>query len=128
MAMKDYTFRARPMVIARLKGAGFTLLNLANNHSMDYGTAAMTDTNLTRAQFDQLCAAFGAGGSVRYVSLRPFVDTIDVQSFSEKEGPAVMPRGGDFSRIRALANGLFGEIASHPSTRRAAAASMVAAR
>jgi LCP family protein required for cell wall assembly len=85
----------------------------------------MTGTNLTRAQFDQLSAALAAGGPVRYVSLRPFVDTVEVQSFSEKAGPAVAPRGGDFTRIRALAGGLFGggDVASVTS-----AASMVAGR
>jgi LCP family protein required for cell wall assembly len=91
--------------------------------------SSTTGTNLTRAQFDQLSTALAAARPVRYVSLRPFVDTVEVQSFSEKAGPAVTPHGGDFTRIRALAGGLFGggEIASanQPKT---SAASMVAAR
>jgi LCP family protein required for cell wall assembly len=89
---------------------------------------ATSATNLTRAQFDQLCAALTAAGPVRYVSLQPFVDTVEVQSFSEKAGPAVTPRGGDFTRIRALAGGLFGgEIASANQLKTSAAA-MVAGR
>lgn len=94
-------------------------------------SSTTTDTNLTREQFDQLCTALAAGGPVRYVSLRPFVDTVQVQSFSEKEGAALTPHGGDFSRIRALAGGLFGgaggEVASlsRPKT---SAASMVDGR
>jgi LCP family protein required for cell wall assembly len=83
-------------------------------------------TNLTRAQFDQLCAALGDGNSVRYVSLQPFVDKVEVQSFSEKAGPAFTPHGGDFTRIRALAEGLFGgELASQAKQPKASAASMV---
>ncbi|HEX3577701.1 MAG TPA: LCP family protein [Thermoanaerobaculia bacterium] len=90
--------------------------------------SATLDTNVTRAQFDELCAALAAAGPARYVSLRPFVDTVEVQSFSEKAGPAVTPRGGDFTRIRALTGSLFGgEIASatQPKT---SSASMVAGR
>jgi LCP family protein required for cell wall assembly len=85
-------------------------------------------TNLTRAQFDQLCAALGDGNSVRYVSLQPFVDKVEVQSFSEKAGPAFTPHGGDFTRIRALAEGLFGgagELASQAKQPKASAASIV---
>jgi LCP family protein required for cell wall assembly len=83
-------------------------------------------TNLTRAQFDQLTAALGDGNSVRYVSLQPFVDKVEVQSFSEKAGLAFTPHGGDFTRIRALADGLFGgELASQSRQPKTSAASMV---
>jgi poly-gamma-glutamate capsule biosynthesis protein CapA/YwtB (metallophosphatase superfamily) len=44
MAKKDYTFRAAPSVVSRLKQAGFKILNVANNHSMDFGGGALTDT------------------------------------------------------------------------------------
>jgi LCP family protein required for cell wall assembly len=98
--------------------------------ALSLSASATTGTNLTGEQLDQLSSALAAGGPVRYVSLRPFVDTVEVQSFSEKAGPAVMPRGGDFTRIRALAGGLFarsGEVASanQPKT---SAASMVMGR
>ncbi|HEV7427715.1 MAG TPA: LCP family protein [Thermoanaerobaculia bacterium] len=84
-------------------------------------TSTTSATNLTRLQLDQLFGAF-ADGSIRYVSLKPFIDQVEVQSFSEKAGPAFTPHGGDFTRIRALAGSIFG--AQAPT----AAASMVAVR
>src|SRR5207302_10840943 len=86
-------------------------------------------TNLTRLQLDQRCTALGDGGSFRYVSLKPLVDKVEVQSFSEKAGPALTPRGGDFPRIRILARSVFGgadEIASR--LLQPTAASMAAGR
>jgi poly-gamma-glutamate capsule biosynthesis protein CapA/YwtB (metallophosphatase superfamily) len=39
-----YTFRAPPAYAARLRGAGFTLLNVANNHALDYGAEGQSET------------------------------------------------------------------------------------
>ncbi len=41
---KAYTFRAPPAAAARMAEAGFDVLALANNHSLDYGTAALSET------------------------------------------------------------------------------------
>lgn len=42
---KEYVFKSPPEKAApALKNAGFTLLNLANNHSMDYGIEGINDT------------------------------------------------------------------------------------
>jgi len=41
---KRYNFRARPAWAARLAAAGFDVLSLANNHTQDYGRAALGDT------------------------------------------------------------------------------------
>jgi poly-gamma-glutamate synthesis protein (capsule biosynthesis protein) len=41
---KMFTFRFSPDVLGSLKGAGFNILGLANNHSMDYGRKALLDT------------------------------------------------------------------------------------
>jgi LCP family protein required for cell wall assembly len=68
----------------------------------------VTDTNLTPADIDQLCAAVNGPASVRYVTLQPFLDTIQVQSFNESEGEAVVPHRGDFGPIKALAHDVFG--------------------
>jgi poly-gamma-glutamate synthesis protein (capsule biosynthesis protein) len=43
-ARKDYTFRAPPSVTEGLVGAGFDVLTLANNHSLDYGAEGLLDT------------------------------------------------------------------------------------
>jgi len=42
---KEYLFKTPPELVApALKKAGFTIMNLANNHIMDFGTGGMTDT------------------------------------------------------------------------------------
>ncbi|MGA8806340.1 MAG: LCP family protein [Thermoanaerobaculia bacterium] len=69
--------------------------------------STMTATNLTREQIEQLFGALRGQGSIRYASLQPFVDPVEVQSFVEHEGLAVKPRNDDFKQIRQLANGVF---------------------
>ena len=41
---KRWRYRANPRVVKGLKYAGFDVLTLANNHAMDYGTLALSDT------------------------------------------------------------------------------------
>lgn len=42
--MKTWNFRARPAYLKIVKAAGFTVLNLANNHVWDYGEIGFRDT------------------------------------------------------------------------------------
>jgi poly-gamma-glutamate capsule biosynthesis protein CapA/YwtB (metallophosphatase superfamily) len=39
-----FTFRAAPAWAETLRAAGFTVLNVANNHALDYGTEAQSET------------------------------------------------------------------------------------
>jgi len=39
-----YAFRTPPVYADALRAAGFTVLNLANNHSLDYGAGGLADT------------------------------------------------------------------------------------
>jgi len=56
---KSYTFAAPPETAQALGLAGFDVLSLANNHSMDYGSQGLLDT---RANLDQVgIASVGAG-------------------------------------------------------------------
>ncbi|MDD2733973.1 MAG: CapA family protein [Desulfuromonadaceae bacterium] len=41
---KKFRFRAEPPVAKAIRGAGFNLVTLANNHSMDFGGEALTET------------------------------------------------------------------------------------
>lgn len=41
---KEYTFRAAPESLAGLKEAGFDLVSLANNHTLDYGVECLLET------------------------------------------------------------------------------------
>ena len=61
-AIKEYAYRSNPKALPAFKEAGFDLVNLANNHILDYGTIGLLDT------FDHLDKAgirwFGAGRNV----------------------------------------------------------------
>jgi poly-gamma-glutamate synthesis protein (capsule biosynthesis protein) len=41
---KEYTYRSKPEALRPFKEAGFDVVNLANNHIMDYGEAGLLDT------------------------------------------------------------------------------------
>ncbi|SDC20709.1 poly-gamma-glutamate synthesis protein (capsule biosynthesis protein) [Paenibacillus sp. UNCCL117] len=41
---KEYVYRSSPLALPELKKAGVDLVNLANNHSMDYGEVGLVDT------------------------------------------------------------------------------------
>ena len=43
---KKYRFRAEPQLAQAMRTAGFNLVTLANNHSMDFGGQALTETML----------------------------------------------------------------------------------
>jgi len=58
-ASKDFTFRAHPSTARALSEAGYDVLTLANNHSVDYGPAALLETMATLQQ--QGLLAVGAG-------------------------------------------------------------------
>ncbi|GAA3401071.1 CapA family protein [Paenibacillus hodogayensis] len=57
--IKEYAYRSSPKALPAFKEAGFDLVNLANNHILDYGTVGLLDT------FDHLdkqgIGWFGAG-------------------------------------------------------------------
>ena len=57
---KEYLFKSPPDLVApALKKAGFNLMNLANNHILDYGVKGMNDT--TSALHNQGIAYVGTG-------------------------------------------------------------------
>jgi poly-gamma-glutamate synthesis protein (capsule biosynthesis protein) len=61
--VKQFTFRGRPTALRAMRDdAGFDVLNLANNHVGDYGTAALLDTVGWVRRFGM--EAVGAGGSI----------------------------------------------------------------
>ena len=41
---KEFTYRAQPSALNGLKNAGIDVVNLANNHTLDYGVDALLDT------------------------------------------------------------------------------------
>jgi capsule synthesis protein PGA_cap len=84
-----YTFRAAPATAKALRRAGFTLLNLANNHTRDAGDAGLVDTGkaLAAAGLDdtgapgQVTIAKARGVRIAVVGFAPYpwaADLLDV--------------------------------------------------
>ncbi len=67
-----YSFRMDPQVAPALAGAGFDVLNIANNHAGDWGKEAFVDTleRLTRAGI-----AYTGGGMTRSEAEKPTIIT-----------------------------------------------------
>lgn len=72
---KGITFRASPAIAADLKKAGFHVLSLANNHSLDYDIEGMRDT--IKALKEQGIRYVGAG-----------------ENLSEAAGPVIVEASG----------------------------------
>lgn len=73
-AAKRYVFRAPPAAAAALRGAGFTLLSLANNHLPDYGHEGLLDT---LAALDQAGIAHTGAGRSQEEAHAPAVVTVN---------------------------------------------------
>ncbi len=56
---KKFTLRATPLAARALKQAGFRVMSLANNHSMDFGPLALQDTLTALAENDILYTGAG---------------------------------------------------------------------
>lgn len=69
-----------------------------------FGSVAAT--NLTAEQIRTLALAARRGGEIRIVTLKPYLDTVDVTSVAYR-GEAVQPRDGDFSTLQRLADAVF---------------------
>jgi hypothetical protein len=56
---KKFIFRAEPEWLSALKDAGFTHLNMANNHSMDQGRLGLIDTDKMIREYGMSVTGFG---------------------------------------------------------------------
>lgn len=70
---KPYNFVVPTVVSKNLKNAGFNVLNLANNHAMDFGQSAITETRA--ALYREGIAAFGAGEDINE-ACKPSIITV----------------------------------------------------
>jgi poly-gamma-glutamate synthesis protein (capsule biosynthesis protein) len=112
---KEFNFRGRPRALrVAHRVAGLDVLNLANNHTGDYGRTAMLDTVRYIRRFGMV--AVGAGGSiraarkpriVRRLGLRiAFVGFSDIGPYSfgagpRKAGTSLASAGAIRSTVRA---------------------------
>lgn len=108
---KTWNFRAPPKNLAALKEAGFGLLNLANNHSMDYGALGLLDT--LRALRREGFLYIGGGRDIREaeelrviesgglrVGFFGFTSTFPKEAWAGRKKPGVAY--SDFGRFPAL--------------------------
>jgi poly-gamma-glutamate capsule biosynthesis protein CapA/YwtB (metallophosphatase superfamily) len=63
-----FAFHAPPSYASLLRRAGFTVMNLANNHAMDYGAAGQADTIAAVREVGLLTA--GRPGEIAYTRIR----------------------------------------------------------
>ncbi|MBV9071076.1 MAG: LCP family protein [Acidobacteria bacterium] len=99
--------RQQEVLVAVIEKLSRSAADLRARAAIVPAASTMTATNLTREQIEQLFGAMASQASIRYASLQPFVDTIEVQSFSEHEGQAVKSHDDDFKQIKQLAGGVF---------------------
>ena len=98
--LKKWNFRAPPKSLALLKAAGFNILNVANNHIMDYGRTGFLDTlaalkknNLTYvgggkdiAEAERLRIVEAGGLKVGFLG---FTSTFPQEAWAKKRRPGV---------------------------------------
>jgi len=89
-ANKKYTFRASPNVLPGLRKGGIDAVTLANNHSLDYGRAALLETmkHLREADLPWAGAGTDAASANRPVVLRAGRQTVALVGASR-----VLPTG-----------------------------------
>jgi poly-gamma-glutamate synthesis protein (capsule biosynthesis protein) len=108
---KTWNFRAPPKNLSSLREAGFTILNLANNHTMDYGASGLLDT-LEAVQKAGIIS-IGAGRNIREaerfkvipseglnIGFLGLTATLPKEAWAQGNSPGVAY--SDFSRFPAL--------------------------
>lgn len=82
---RRWEFEAHPDIIESLEYANFNLLNLANNHILDYGGEALNETLETLEEAEIDFVGLHAGESIENSSnrtIRPFIVEIQNQEFA----------------------------------------------
>lgn len=96
--------RQREVAIAALSKVLKVNMTDLNRFTPVFGSVAAT--NLTADQIRTIALAARRGGDIRVVTMKPYLDTVDVSSVAYR-GEAVQPRGGDFTTVRQLADAVF---------------------
>jgi len=111
-----YSFRMDPSVIPALKGAGFSIVSVANNHEGDWGTPAFTDT-LGRLKENEIKYTGGGSNSIEAEQptiIEKYGMKIGFLGFSDK-GPEWMRAGPETPGVLLANNPRFDEIISKAS-------------
>lgn len=111
-----YSFRMDPSVLPALKGAGFSILSVANNHAGDWGASAFIDT-LARLKENEI---FYMGGGINSqeaeqpVIFEKYGIKIGYLEFSDK-GPDWMKASENLAGLLLASNPRFNEIIQNAS-------------
>lgn len=65
---KPYTFRSNPDFTEGLKGSGFNMFSLANNHALDFGPQALSDTVATLDELGFYHSGAGVSGREKEIT------------------------------------------------------------
>jgi poly-gamma-glutamate capsule biosynthesis protein CapA/YwtB (metallophosphatase superfamily) len=81
---KQFTFRSNPSALPGLKNAGFQLVSLANNHSLDFGQTGLSDTvaSLKQYQLDYVGGGLTKEEAYRAKTYRLKGRTVKILAFS----------------------------------------------
>lgn len=111
-----YSFRMDPSIIPALKGAGFSIVSLANNHIGDWGPLAFTDTmsRLKENEISYTGAGVNANEAEQPVIIEKNSMKIGYLAFSDV-GPTNMEAKDDQAGILLANNPRFKEIISNAS-------------
>jgi poly-gamma-glutamate capsule biosynthesis protein CapA/YwtB (metallophosphatase superfamily) len=71
---KGYNFRTPPRFAIGLRDAGFDLVSLANNHTMDYGAVGLFDTFGVLDASNSYVRRIGAGGNIANASAPAIIE------------------------------------------------------
>lgn len=111
-----YSFRMDPSVIPALKGAGITILSIANNHMGDFGRLAYADT-LSRLKENEILYTGGGINSTEAEQptiIEKYGIKIGFLGFSDK-GPSSMEASLDQTGLLLTSNPRFDEIVKNAS-------------
>jgi poly-gamma-glutamate capsule biosynthesis protein CapA/YwtB (metallophosphatase superfamily) len=83
--VKSYTFRGDPAALGPMRAAGVEVANLANNHSLDFGAAAMLDSraNLLANGIEPVGAGRNEAEAMRPLLVRVKGRTVAVLGFTQ---------------------------------------------
>lgn len=85
---KQFTFRVDPSYVKILQEMGIDVVTLANNHALDYGTEALSDSFQT---LDDAGIAYVGAGDSKERAAQPFVTEIGGKTFGFLAASRVIP-------------------------------------
>lgn len=85
---KQFTFRVEPSYVKVLKEMGIDVVSLANNHALDYGKDALTDTF---AALDEAGIAYVGAGQDKERAAQPFFAQAGQKTFGFLGASRVIP-------------------------------------